>query len=41
MLEPLLHGICQIHGLSTEVNPGQAVLAFEVLNDVSVSLWHC
>jgi hypothetical protein len=36
LLKPLLHGIRQIHGSSAKVNPGQAVLAFEVLNYVSV-----
>lgn len=35
-LKPLFHRIRQIHRLSAEVNPGQAVLTFEVLDDVSV-----
>jgi hypothetical protein len=37
-VKPLRYGIGQIHGFSTEVNPGQAVLAFEVLDDVPAIL---
>jgi hypothetical protein len=36
LLEPLLDGFGQVHGLSTQVDPGQAVPAFEILNDVTV-----
>ena len=36
LLEPLLDGIGQVDGLSTQVDPGQAVHTFEVLNDVTV-----
>jgi hypothetical protein len=36
LLKPLLHRIRQVHGLSTEVNPGQAVRAFEILDHMSV-----
>jgi hypothetical protein len=35
LLEPLPHGIRQVHGLSTKMNPGQAMHAFEVLDHVS------
>ena len=35
-LKPMLNGIGQIHSLSAEVNPRQAVLTFEVLDNVSV-----
>ena len=31
-LKPLLHGIRQIHGRPAEVNPGQAMPAFEILD---------
>lgn len=36
ILEPLSCRVCQVHGLSAEMNPGQAVLAFQVLNHVPV-----
>jgi len=36
LLEPLSYGVRQIHGLSAQVNAGQAVLAFEVLDHMSV-----
>ena len=36
LLEPPRHGICQIQSLSTEVDSRQAVVAFEVLDDVAV-----
>ena len=41
ILEPLLYGVCQTDGLSTEVNPRQGVFAFEVFNGHFGSLWHC
>ena len=37
-LKPLLHGVDQIHSPSTEVNPGQAAIAFEILDDIPVIL---
>lgn len=36
MLKRLSHGIRQVHGLATEVDPGQAVLALEVLDHMPV-----
>jgi len=38
LLKPMLHGIGQIHGLSAKMNPRQAVLSFEVLDDIPVIL---
>jgi len=34
LVEPCLHGVSQVHGLATEMDPGQTMLAFEVLADV-------
>jgi hypothetical protein len=36
LLKPMLYGISQIHSLSAEMNPRQAMRAFEVLDNVSV-----
>jgi hypothetical protein len=36
IFKPRLHGICQVHGLTTKMNPGQTARAFKVLDHVSV-----
>jgi hypothetical protein len=38
ILKPHLHGICQINGLSAQVNPRKAAGAFEVLDHVMIVL---
>jgi hypothetical protein len=36
LLEPLSDRVGEVHGLATEVNPGQAMHAFEILDDIVV-----
>jgi hypothetical protein len=38
IFKPRFHGICQVHGLTTEMNPGQTMLAFKVFDDMPVIL---